>query len=186
MNPHSIFAWTSKNSLLETGAISEVTRETSGFQAWLSVSDSIVSSTNHAVNFSDISEYENLFIHMKDLVIKSGDFNETGLEHTTTYFVNEHSAIWPNCANYWAVLWVPVCMVHLTVCSYHVTCTFRSESTLYTSLNIKGLLAQNKCYIWGSSDCSVTLTHKHLLRKGTLSPLAKVAKWLSGVVNTYL
>ena len=86
--------------MLETGAISEVTRETSGFQAWLSVSDSIVSSTNHAVNFSDISEYENLFIHMKDLVIKSGDFNETELEHTTTYFVNEHSAIWSNCTNY--------------------------------------------------------------------------------------
>ena len=49
-------------------------REISGFQSWFSISDSIVSSTSHAVNFSDISEYENLTIHMKDLVIKSGDF----------------------------------------------------------------------------------------------------------------
>ena len=51
-----------------------VVREISGFQLWLSISDSIVSSTSHAVNFSDISEYENLTVHMKDLVIKSGDF----------------------------------------------------------------------------------------------------------------
>ena len=45
----------------------------SGFQLWLSISDSIVSSTSHAVNFSDISTYKNLAINMKDLVIKSGD-----------------------------------------------------------------------------------------------------------------
>ena len=51
-----------------------VVREMSGFQLWLSISDSVVSSTSHAVKFSDISEYENLTIHMKDLVIKSGDF----------------------------------------------------------------------------------------------------------------
>ena len=44
------------------------------FHLWVSISDSIVSSTSHAVNFSDTSEYENLTIHMKDLVIKSGDF----------------------------------------------------------------------------------------------------------------
>ena len=49
-------------------------REISGFQLRLSISDSIVSSISHAVKFSDISEYENLTIHMKDLVIKSGDF----------------------------------------------------------------------------------------------------------------
>ena len=48
--------------------------EISGFQLWLSISDSIVTSTSHAVNFSDISTYENLAINMKDLVIKSGDF----------------------------------------------------------------------------------------------------------------
>ena len=48
--------------------------EISGFQLWLSISDSIVTSTSHAVNFSDISAYENLAINMKDLVIKSGDF----------------------------------------------------------------------------------------------------------------
>ena len=44
------------------------------FQLWVSISDSIVNSKSHAVNFSDISEYEKLAIHMKDLVIKGGDF----------------------------------------------------------------------------------------------------------------
>ena len=44
------------------------------FQLWVSISDSIVNSKSHAVNFSDISEYEDLTMHMKDLVIKSGDF----------------------------------------------------------------------------------------------------------------
>ena len=46
----------------------------SGFQLWVSISDSTVGSTNHAVKLSDIFEYENLTIHMKDLVIKSDDF----------------------------------------------------------------------------------------------------------------
>ena len=46
----------------------------SGFQLWVSISDSTVGSANHAVNLSDILEYENLTIHMKNLVIKSGDF----------------------------------------------------------------------------------------------------------------
>ena len=49
-------------------------RELTGFQLWVSISDSTVDSTNHAVNLSDILEYENLTIHMKDLVIRSGDF----------------------------------------------------------------------------------------------------------------
>ena len=43
-------------------------REISGFQLWVSISDSTVGSTNHAVNLSDILEYENLTIHMKDLI----------------------------------------------------------------------------------------------------------------------
>ena len=51
-----------------------VFQKKSGFQLWVSVSDSIVSSTSHAVNFNDILEYENFTIYMKDLVIKSVDF----------------------------------------------------------------------------------------------------------------
>ena len=49
-------------------------------------------------------------------------------------------------------MWVLICMVHLTVCSYHVIYTFGSESTLYSCLNAKELLARNRCEIWNLSD----------------------------------
>ena len=50
----------------------------------------------------------------------------------------------------------------------HVTYTFQSESTLYSCLNVKELLARNRHKIWRSSDCNWTRTHNHL-----------VCKWLS-------
>ena len=36
------------------------------------------------------------------------------------------------------------------------------------------------------SDCNWTRTHNHLVHKQTLNHLAKLAKWLSCVVSTYL
>ena len=36
----------------------------------------------------------------------------------------------------------------LTVCSCHVTYAFQSESTLYSCLNVKELLARSRCEIW--------------------------------------
>ena len=41
-------------------------------------------------------------------------------------------------------LHVLIYTVHLTVCSCRVTYMFQSESTLYSCLNIKELLAQNR------------------------------------------
>ena len=38
---------------------------------------------------------------------------------------------------------VLICKVHLIVRFYHVTYAFQSESTLYSSLNIKELLARS-------------------------------------------
>ena len=110
----------------------------------------------------------------------------TGLEPTTTYFVNEHSTIRPNWPNDWAVLWVLICTVHLIVCFYHVTYEFESESTLYSCLNVKELLARSRRPISRLSDCKGTRTHNHLVRKRTLNHLAKLAKWLSCAVSTYL
>ena len=60
-------------------------------------------------------------------------------------------------------------MVHLTVCSYHVTYLFQSESTLYSCLIVKEILFQNRCNIWHLSNCSRTRTHKHLVRKQILN-----------------
>ena len=56
----------------------------------------------------------------------------TRLKPTTTYFLSEQSTVF----NDWAVLWVLICMLHLTVCYYHVTYVFQSESTLYSCLNV--------------------------------------------------
>ena len=61
--------------------------------------------------------------------------------------------------------------VILTVCSYHVTYAFPSESTLYSCLNVKEFLAQNRREIWSLSDCNGTRTHKHLVRNRTLNHL---------------
>ena len=52
---------------------------------------------------------------------------------------------------------------------------FQSESTLYTGLNVKELLAQSRRKIWRLSDC-----HNYVVHKRTLNHLAKLVKWLSG------
>ena len=63
----------------------------------------------------------------------------------------------------------------LSVCSYHVTYAFQSESTLYSCLNVKELLARNLKL----RDCNWTRTHNHLFHKRTLNHLAKLDKWLN-------
>ena len=55
--------------------------------------------------------------------------------------------------------------VNLTVCSYHVTYVFQSESTLYSCLNVKELLAQSRRIIWSLSDCNLTRTQNHLVNE---------------------
>ena len=70
--------------------------------------------------------------------------------------------------------------------SCHFTYAFQSESTLYSCLDVKELLALSRHEIWRLSDCNWTRTRNHLVHKGTLNPLAKLAKWLSCVPSTYL
>ena len=75
----------------------------------------------------------------------------------------------------------------MTVCYYHLTYPFQSESTLYNYLNVRELLAGNRGDIWSLSDCIRTWTHNHLVRKRTLKYLAKLAilaKWLSVRLRT--
>ena len=66
------------------------------------------------------------------------------------------------------MLWVLICTVHLTVCSYHVTYAFQSAFTLYSCLIVKKLFAQSRCEISILSDCKWTLIHNHLVHKRTL------------------
>ena len=53
----------------------------------------------------------------------------------------------------------------LTVCSYHVTYVFQSESTLYSCLGVKEILARNRHEIGSLRDCSWTRTHNHIVCK---------------------
>ena len=74
----------------------------------------------------------------------------------------------------------------MSVCYYHVTYTFQSEFPLYICLNVKELLARNRSDIWSLSDCNGTRIHNHLVLKRTLNHLAKLTKWLSCAVSTFL
>ena len=74
----------------------------------------------------------------------------------------------------------------LTVCSYHVTYAFQSESTLYSCLSINELLVRNRGDIWSSMWLPRDSNPHHLVFKGTLNHLAQLAKWWSCVVSTYL
>ena len=64
-------------------------------------------------------------IFLKRTALKIISINKDGrvyvtakeLESTTTYLVNEYLTIKPNWPNDWAVLWVLICTMHLTV--YH-------------------------------------------------------------------
>ena len=65
-----------------------------------------------------------------------------------------------------------------TVCSCHVTYAFQSESTLYSCLNVKALLARSRRDIWSLSDCNRTRTQNHLVRKRTINHLARPNGWV--------
>ena len=52
---------------------------------------------------------------------------------------------------------------------------FQSESTLYSCLNVKELLARSRRKIWNLSDRNWTRTQNHLVHKRTLNYLAKLA-----------
>ena len=68
-------------------------------------------------------------------------------------------------------------IVFLTVCSCHVMYVFESESTFYSCLNVKELLARSRRKILSLSDCNWTWTQNHLVRERTLNHLAKLVNF---------
>ena len=62
----------------------------------------------------------------------------------------------------------------------------QSESTLYSCLNVKELLAWNRHHIWSLKECNGTRTHNHLVRKRTLNHLGKLAKVVVGSSPVWL
>ena len=110
----------------------------------------------------------------------------TGLKPRTTYFVNEHSIILPNWPNDSVVFWVIICTVCFAVYSCLVPCAFQSDTTVYSCLNVKETLLWSRPKIWSLSDCNWTLALNYLVCKQTFNYLAKLAKWLSSVLSSYL
>ena len=53
-------------------------------------------------------------------------------------------------------------------------------------MSAKDLPLKNRPYIWNLSGCNETQTYNHLVRQWTRKHLAKLVKWLTCVVNTYL
>ena len=64
--------------------------------------------------------------------------------------------------------------------------SFRANLDSLICLNIKELLGRSRHHIWSLIDSTGIRTHNHLVLKRTLNYLAKVAKWLSCVLSTYL
>ena len=73
-------------------------------------------------------------------------------------------------------MWGLICKVHLNVCYYHVTYKFQSESSLLSLPECQGTFCpKQEPYLkfkWYQRD---TNPHKHLVRKGILNHLAKLA-----------
>ena len=81
------------------------------------------------------------------------------------------------CCEYLSVQWI---WVYVLIMSR--TCFRVNQSTLYSCLNVKEVLAQSRHEIWSLSDCKWTRTHNHLISKGTFNHLAN---WLNGWVFVY-
>ena len=87
------------------------------------------------------------------------------------------------CCDYLSVwcIWLYVLIISLTSFRMHL------HSTLYSCLNIKEPLAQNRRNLRSLYDCKGIRMMNHLVRsKQTLNYLAKLTKWLSFALSTYL
>ena len=78
---------------------------------------------------------------------------------------NEGEKGWKVKEKYWRVKFIKKKKLMMIVWYYHVTYAFQSESALYSFLNIKELLAQNRCDIWSFSDNNGIRTNNHLVCK---------------------
>ena len=82
--------------------------------------------------------------------------------------------------NVWFEPWFLDCML--------LSCHVRVSKWIYSivCMNVRELLAQCRRHVWSSSDSNEIRTHNHLVPKRTLNHLAKLAKWWSCAVSTYL
>ena len=90
-------------------------------------------------------------------------------------YINSKKSCWRYSA--WCYWWkIYKNDFHLTVCYYRVAYRFHSESTLYSCLNVKELLARNRRHIWSLSNCNEIQTRSNLVRKRTLNHFTKLVE----------
>ena len=68
---------------------------------------------------------------------------------------------------------------------YHLVYAFESESTLYSCLNVKELLAENKRNVWNLSDSKGIRNHIHLVSKRTLEYISIRCIWLHVIAMSH-
>ena len=81
-----------------------------------------------------------------------------------------------NLANDWALFWVPIYIVHLTTCYYHVIVLSCWIFTLVAWMSNNSLL-ETDVVSEVLSGSNWIRTHNHLVRKRTQNHLAKLSKW---------
>ena len=87
---------------------------------------------------------------------------------------------------------IVLCCEYLSACCIWLYVIIMSCTSLSMNphsivcFNVKELLARSRHHIWSLSDSNGIQTYNHLVHKWTLNHLAKLAKWLSCVVSTYL
>ena len=84
------------------------------------------------------------------------------------------------CCEYLSVLCIWLNIIIMASLSFRVNphCIF--------CLNMNQPLAGSKRHIWSLSDSKEVRTYQDIVRNCTLNHLAKLAKWMSCVVSTYL
>ena len=91
---------------------------------------------------------------------------------------------YPNWPNDPAVLWVLICMVLLTYVIIMSRIRFRANlNSIVTWMSRNALVKTGTLY---EVDNKEIRTHNPLIHKWTLDHLAKLVKWLTCVVSTYL
>ena len=111
---------------------------------------------------------------------------------TTLHNIIPHVNIWNSIAQYKFICWhkdslrntkyMLTCKAILCIISLHVhICNHIAQYKPYVNIGNNIAYLRHRFI-----DCNGARTHNHLVHKWTLSYLAKLAKWLSCVVSTYL
>ena len=64
--------------------------------------------------------------------------------------------------------------------------TFRVNPRSVVCVNFKELLVRSRRHSWSLSDSNEVQTHNHIVGKRTRRHIARLAKWVSCVVSTYI